>query len=234
MIGPPLNEPSTNAWLIPNTRVTSAWATRQSLKFVEWRFDLNGWVVLGGDVPIEWCEKNAIVGVPKSNPATGSTKRSRGKSPPLEDKPKKVRRKRASVEKPKNGSPKPPTTIQFGSGAAPATKSSVPAVAYASTFLPLKQYRRKANAGRIKVPKSSEEVFLESPYLLTSFLSFFFSSLPSFMVLTICCYGFNSPMIVKRHSQRSMILRIQLLTLVNYYFSLRFLLVFPLLMSFIL
>ena len=68
-------------------------------------------MVLGGDVPIEWCEKNAIVGVLESNPATGSTKRSRGKSPPSEDKPKKVRHKRVSVKKPKTSSPKPPTAV---------------------------------------------------------------------------------------------------------------------------
>ena len=106
-----MNGPSTNARLIPNTRATSAGATRQSFRFVEWRADLSGWVVLGGDIPIEWCEKNAIVGVLESNPATGSTKRSRGKSPPSEDKPKKVRYKRVSVEKPKTGSPKPPTAV---------------------------------------------------------------------------------------------------------------------------
>ena len=155
-----MNGPSTNARLIPNTRATSAGATRQSFRFVEWRADLSGWVVLGGDVPIEWCEKNAIVGVLESNPTTGSTKRSRGKSPPSKDKPKKVRSKRVSVEKPKTGSPKPPTAVRFGFGAAPATKSSVPATASTSTPLPLKQYRRKANGGRIKVPESSEEVFL--------------------------------------------------------------------------
>ena len=56
-----MNGPSINAWLIPNTRATPAGASRQSLRFVEWRVNLNGWVVLGGDVPIEWCEKNAIM-----------------------------------------------------------------------------------------------------------------------------------------------------------------------------
>ena len=61
-----MNGPSTNARLIPNTRATSAGATRQSLRFVEWRVNLNGWVVLGGNVPIEWCEKNAIMGVLES------------------------------------------------------------------------------------------------------------------------------------------------------------------------
>ena len=75
---------------------------------------------------------------PESNPAIGATKRSRGKSPPLEDKPKKVRHKRASAEKPKTSSPKPPIVAQFGSGVALVTKSSVPAVASASTLSPLK------------------------------------------------------------------------------------------------
>ena len=32
VIGPPMNEPSTNVWLIPNTRIALAWATRQSLR----------------------------------------------------------------------------------------------------------------------------------------------------------------------------------------------------------
>ena len=111
MIGPPLNEPSTNARLIPNTRVALAWATKQNLGFSEWHANLNGWVVHVGDVPIEWSEKNTIVGAPKSNPVTSSTKRSRGKSPSLEDKPKKVRHKRASAEKPKTGGPKSPDVV---------------------------------------------------------------------------------------------------------------------------
>ena len=53
VISPPLNEPSTNAQLIPNTGVTLAWATRQNLGFVEWHVDLNGWMVHGSDVLIE-------------------------------------------------------------------------------------------------------------------------------------------------------------------------------------
>nr|POF07896.1 hypothetical protein CFP56_27476 [Quercus suber] len=116
VISPPLSEPSTNAW-----------ATRQYLGFSEWRADLNGWVVHGGDVPIEW------------------------------NKPKKVRRKRASVEKPKTGNPKPPAVTQFGFGATPVTKSSVPAAASTRTLSPLKQYRRKTSASRVKVPESLEE-----------------------------------------------------------------------------
>lgn len=111
VIGPPLNEPSSNAQLLPNTRVASAWATRHNLGFAEWRVDLNGQVVHGGDVLIKWSEKNTIVGAPKSNPATGSIKRSRGKSPPSENKPKKVRCKRASAKKPKIGGPKHSATI---------------------------------------------------------------------------------------------------------------------------
>ena len=100
-----------------------------------------------------------------------------------------MRRKRASAEKLKAGSPKPPTIVQSSSSAAPATKSSIPAAESTSSSSPLKQYRRKTSAGRIKVLKSSEEVLSQSPYLLTSFLSFFFSSLPSFLVLTICSHG---------------------------------------------
>ena len=116
-------------------------------------------MVHGGDVPIEWSEKNTIVRAPESNPATGATKRSRGKSPPSEDKTKKVRRKRARAEKLKTGSPKPPVVVPSGSGAATATKSSVPIAAPASALSSLKQYRRKTSAGRVKVPESSEEVF---------------------------------------------------------------------------
>ena len=187
-------------------------------------------MVHGGIVPIEWSEKNTIVGAPESNPATSATKRSHGKSPPPGDRPKKVRRKKASVEKPKTNSPKPSTVVQSSSSAAPVTKSSVPAAASASALSPLKQYRKKTSAGRVKVLESLEEVF----HRALIFLSFFFSSLPSFLVLTICSYGCNSLMIVKRHSRRSMILRIQLLTLVKYCSSLRFLLAFPLLVSFIL
>ena len=76
--------------------------------FAEWRGDLNGWVVHGGDVPVEWSEKNIIAKALESNPATGAPKRPHGKSPSSEDKPKKVRRQKAGVEKSKAGSPKPP------------------------------------------------------------------------------------------------------------------------------
>ena len=65
VISPFLSEPSTNARLISNTRAASVWATRQKLGFAEWRVDLNGWVVHGGDVPIEWSEKNTIVRAPE-------------------------------------------------------------------------------------------------------------------------------------------------------------------------
>ena len=75
-------------------------------------------MVHGGNVPIEWSEKNVIAKAPKSNPATGAPKISRGKSPSSKDKPKKVRRKRASAEKSKVGSPKPPAAVQSSSGAA--------------------------------------------------------------------------------------------------------------------
>ena len=169
VISPFSRELSANAQLIPNTRSTSAWATRQNLGFAEWRADLNGWVVHGGDVPMEWSEKNTIVRAPKSNPATGATKRSHGKSPSSEDKPKKIRRKRGVAKKPKIGSPKPSTVVQSGSGAAPAINSSVPAATSTSTPSSLKHYRRKTNAGKVQFPKSSKEVSLQSLYLLTSF-----------------------------------------------------------------
>nr|POE97890.1 hypothetical protein CFP56_33830 [Quercus suber] len=96
---------------------------------------------------INYSEKNIIVRALESNLATGAPKRSHGKSPSFEDKPKKVRRRRASAEKPKAGSPKPSAIVQSRSGAAPATKSSVPTAASASTPLPLKQYKRKTSAG---------------------------------------------------------------------------------------
>ena len=111
VIGPPLRELSSNTRLILNTRTASAWATRQNLGFAKWWADLNGWVVHGGDIPIEWSEKNVIAKAPESNPVTGAPKRSCGKSPSFEDKPKKVRQTRASVEKPKAGRPEPPAII---------------------------------------------------------------------------------------------------------------------------
>ena len=64
-------------------------------------------MVHGGDVPVEWSEKNIVVKVPKSNSNTGASKRPHGKSPSSEDKPKKVRRQKVGVEKSKPGSPKP-------------------------------------------------------------------------------------------------------------------------------
>ena len=88
VISPPSRELSANTRLIPNTRTTSAWATRQNLGFAECQADLNGWVVYGGDVPIEWSEKNVIAKAPETNPTTGAPKRSYGKSP-LKTSPKK-------------------------------------------------------------------------------------------------------------------------------------------------
>nr|POF13378.1 hypothetical protein CFP56_38407 [Quercus suber] len=157
VISPPLRELSSNTQLIPNTKATSTWATRQNLGFAEWQADLNGWVVHGGDVPMECSEKNVIAKVPGSNPTTGASKRSHGKSPSSEDKPKKVRRKGASAEKSKASSPKPLAVVQYGSGAAPASKSSVPATTSTSSPSPLKQYRRKTSVGRIKALESSKE-----------------------------------------------------------------------------
>ena len=48
-------------------------------------------MVHGGDVPIEWSEKNVIAKALESNLVTGGPKRSHGQSPSFEDKPKKVR-----------------------------------------------------------------------------------------------------------------------------------------------
>ena len=49
-------------------------------------------MVHGGDVPMEWSEKNIIAKASESNPTIGAPKRPRGKSLSSEDKPKKVRR----------------------------------------------------------------------------------------------------------------------------------------------
>nr|POE96574.1 hypothetical protein CFP56_44576 [Quercus suber] len=127
VISPPLREISLNAQLIPNTKAASAWAARQNLGFVEWRADLNGWVVHGGDVPVEWSEKNIIAKAPKSNPAIGASKRPCVKSPSSEDKPKKV------------------------------TKSNAPADAPVNSLSPTKHYRRRTNAGRVEILETLEE-----------------------------------------------------------------------------
>nr|POE97723.1 hypothetical protein CFP56_71786 [Quercus suber] len=92
-------------------------------------------------------EKNIIAKAPESNLATSAPKRSYGKSPSSEDKPKKVRQKRASAEKPKASSPKPPAVVQSGSGAALATKSNVPAVASASSSSPLNESEETQSEG---------------------------------------------------------------------------------------
>nr|POE96571.1 hypothetical protein CFP56_44573 [Quercus suber] len=142
VISPPLRELSLNAQLIPNTKAASAWAARQNLSFAEWRADLNGWVVHGGDILVEWSEKNIITKAPKSDLATNAYKRPRGKSPSSEDKPNKV------------------------------TKSSAPADAPTSSLSPTKHYRRKTSpidedietaaesptaAGEAAIGESSEE-----------------------------------------------------------------------------
>nr|POE49388.1 hypothetical protein CFP56_67316 [Quercus suber] len=64
------------------------------------------------------------------------------------DKPKKVKHKRASSENPKTSSPKAPAIVPSGSGAAPATKFSVPVVASTNALSPLKQCGRKTSADR--------------------------------------------------------------------------------------
>ena len=189
VIGPPLRELSSNAQLILNTKAASTWAIRQNLGFVEWRADLNGWVVNGGDVPVEWSEKKVIVKAPESNLAIGALKRPRGKSPSSEDKPKKVRRRKASVEKSKVGSLKPLVVAQSNSGAAQVTKFGAPTDALAGSLPPAKHYRRKASASRIQIFEISEEVFFQSPYLLTVFLfcfSFSFLLCLHSLALTVC------------------------------------------------
>nr|POF23166.1 hypothetical protein CFP56_70946 [Quercus suber] len=157
VIGPLLRELSSNAQLIPSTKAALAWAARQNLGFAEWRADLNGWVVHGGDVPMEWSEKSIIAKALESNPATGAPKRPRGKSPLSEDKPKKVRRQRAGIDMSKAGNPKPLVVAQSTSGATQVTKSSAPADAPTSPSSPTKHYRRKTSAGRVQILETSEE-----------------------------------------------------------------------------
>ena len=107
---------------------------------------------------MEWSEKNIVVKAPESNPNTGASKRPHGKSPSSEDKPKKVSRQKASVEKSRAGSPKPPMVAQPSSGAAQVTKFSAPADAPAGSSSSTKHYRRKTGAGRIQILETSVEV----------------------------------------------------------------------------
>ena len=152
-------------------------------------------MVNGGDVPVEWSEKNVIVKAPESNPAISALKRPRGNSPSSEDKPKKARRQKAGVEKSKAGSPKPPMITQSSSGAAQVTKFGAPADVPTGSLSLAKHYRRKTSAGRIQIFEISEEVSFQNPYLLTIFLfccslSFLLCLHP--LVLIVCFYGCNS------------------------------------------
>ena len=152
-------------------------------------------MVNGGDVPVEWSEKNVIVKAPESNPAISALKRPRGNSPSSEDKPKKARRQKAGVEKSKAGSPKPPMIAQSSSGVAQVTKFGAPADVPAGSLSPTKHYRRKTSAGRIQIFEISEEVSFQNPYLLTIFLfcfslSFLLCLHP--LALIVCFYGCNS------------------------------------------
>ena len=98
---------------------------------------------------MEWSEKNIIAKAFESNPTTGAPKRPCGKSPSSEDKPKKVSRQKAGVEKSKAGSPKPLVVAQSSSGAAQVTKFSAPTDAPIGLSSPTKHYSRKTGVGRI-------------------------------------------------------------------------------------
>ena len=43
-----------NWCLVLNTRAVCSWGTRQKISFVEWHASLDGWVVYGNNVLVEW------------------------------------------------------------------------------------------------------------------------------------------------------------------------------------
>ena len=78
---------------------------------------------------------------------------------------------------------------QSSSGATQVTKFGSPTDALAGSLPPAKHYRRKTSASRIQIFEISEEVFFQSPYLLTVFLfcfSFSFLLCLRSLALTVC------------------------------------------------
>ena len=65
VIGHPKTEIPPNRCLDVNTWAVCSWVARQRISFVEWHADLNGWVVYGEDVPIEWSKQNRAVEAPE-------------------------------------------------------------------------------------------------------------------------------------------------------------------------
>ena len=54
VIGPSRTDIPSNRCLFSNTRAVCSWAARQKMSFTEWHANLDGWVVNGEDVLVEW------------------------------------------------------------------------------------------------------------------------------------------------------------------------------------
>ena len=61
VIGPRRTDIPPNRCLVPNARAVGSWVARQIICFAEWHTGLDGWVVYGEDIPIEWSKQNRVV-----------------------------------------------------------------------------------------------------------------------------------------------------------------------------
>ena len=86
-----------NRCLVLNTRAVCSWATRQKISFVEWHASLDGWVVYGNNVPVEWSRQNRIATAPEPEIEKRRTpsKRAQNETPPVGS---VTRRTRSNIE----------------------------------------------------------------------------------------------------------------------------------------
>ena len=95
VIGPPRTDIPPNRFLVPNTWAICSWAARQKISFVEWHANLDGWVIYGEDVLVEWSVQNRIVEAlePETEEDRTPSKRARHGTPPTGSVSKRTRSK---------------------------------------------------------------------------------------------------------------------------------------------
>ena len=164
-----------NRCLVPNTRAICSWAARQKISFVKWHANLDGWVVYGEDVLLEWSRQDRIVEAPKpeieerktpskrarnGTPSArsvarrtrfkvehdvGSSKRDKSKSSVIELHDSLIKDTSLSLTTPMVETVGPPLVLTTG------------VVPFSSPDFEARTYRRKITACRVKAVRPDDE-----------------------------------------------------------------------------
>ena len=174
-IGPLRTDIPPNQCLVPNTRAICSWAARSKISFAEWHAYLDGWVIYGENILVEWSRQNRIVEAPKPEIEEHRTpsKRARNETPPVGSVARRTRSKIehdvGSSKRDKSKSPvielhdspvrdtslslTTPTVEAVGPPLVPTTK----VVPFLSLDFQARTYRRKTIARRPKVVRPDVE-----------------------------------------------------------------------------